>query len=402
MAKRRSKSSNKGNPIINFFRVLITGILVFIAIIISQITGIDLLSVIGVTTPMPPTPIQVTVPSNPASVTTIPVGQGFGAAKGFWQIYFNNPTGGNNFTNGINVPLAQAINNVQGTLDIAAFEWNDPTLTQAVVNAQRRGVQVRMVADNEHTVEDEDTTIGQLSNAGIPIVYDQRSAFMHDKFMILDGSVVWTGSMNYTVNDIFRNNNNLLMLRSRRAVEFYQAEFNEMFNNRSFGPSSSGANAGDFLQDGVPIRIFFGPENQVMPAMIAEIQAARSAVRFLAFSYTYDELGNAMLTKAQQGVRVEGVFEQRGSETEFSELRRMYCAGLDVRQDGNGFTMHHKVIIIDNTAVITGSFNFSENAVSSNDENLVIIKDPDLVTQFIAEYDRIKSRATRPTDLVCN
>jgi phosphatidylserine/phosphatidylglycerophosphate/cardiolipin synthase-like enzyme len=405
MAKKSSKSSSKkssGNPIVNFFRVLITGIVVFIAIIISQITGIDLLSVVGVTTPLPPTPIQVTVPSNPASVTTIPVNQGFGAAKGFWQIYFNNPTTGNNFTNGINVPLAQAINSVQATLDIAAFEWNDPTLTQAVVAAKQRGVQVRMVADNEHTVEDEDTTIGQLSNAGIPIVYDQRSAFMHDKFMILDGAVVWTGSMNYTVNDIFRNNNNLMMLRSRRAVETYQAEFNEMFTNKSFGPTSPAGNTASYLQDGVPITILFGPENQVMPAIIAEVQAARSNVRFMAFSFTYEALGNAMLAKAQQGARVEGVFEQRGSETEFSELRPMLCAGLDVRQDGNGFTMHHKVVIVDNTTVITGSFNFSENAVSSNDENLVIIKDPDLVTQFIAEYERVKSRATRPTNLTCN
>jgi phosphatidylserine/phosphatidylglycerophosphate/cardiolipin synthase-like enzyme len=401
MAKKSAKSS-KGNPIVNFFRVLITGILVFIVIVISQITGIDVLSVIGVTTPLPPAPIQVTVPSNPAAVTIIPVNQGFGAAKGFWQIYFNNPTGGSDFTNGINIPLAQAIDGVQAALDIAAFEWNDPTLTQAVINAKRRGVQVRMVADNEHTVEDEDTTIGQLSSAGIPIVYDQRSAFMHDKFMILDGSTVWTGSMNYTINDIFRNNNNLIMLRSRRAVETYQAEFNEMFTSKSFGPSSSNGNTASYLQDGVPITILFGPENQVMPAIIAEVQAARANVRFLAFSFTYDGLGGTLLTKAQQGVRVEGVFELRGSETQFSELRPMFCAGLDVRQDGNGFTMHHKVVIIDNTTAITGSFNFSENAVSSNDENLVIIKDPDLVTQFIAEYDRAKSRATRPVNIACN
>lgn len=402
MAKKSTKKSQKANPIANFLRALVTGILIFLAIVISQITGIDILGVLGVTTPLPPTPIQVTVPANPASVTTIPVGQGFGAAKGFWQIYFTNPTGGNTFSNGINVPLAQAVNGVTSTLDIAAFEWNDPTLTQAVVNARRRGVQVRVVADNEHTLDDEDSTIAQLVSAGIPVVYDQRSAFMHNKFMIMDGATVWTGSMNYTLNDIFRNNNNLMMLRSRRAVETYQAEFNEMFVQSQFGPRSPAANTANYLQDGVPIMIFFGPENQVMPAIISEVQAAQSAIRFMAFSFTYDELGSAMLNRARQGVQVEGVFEQRGSETQFSELRPMFCAGLDVRQDGNGFTMHHKVVIIDNTTVITGSFNFSENAVSSNDENLVVIKDPDLVTQFIAEYERVKSRATRPSNIACN
>ena len=148
--------------------------------------------------------------------------------------------------------------------------------------------------------------------------------------------------------------------------------------------------------------IFFGPENQVMPAIINEVQAARSTIRFMAFSFTHDDLGSAMLNRARQGIQVEGVFELRGSETQYSELRAMFCAGLDVRQDGNGFTMHHKVVIIDNTTVITGSFNFSDNAVTSNDENLVIIKDPDLVSQYIAEYERVKSRATRPSNMTCN
>ncbi len=402
MAKKSTKKSQKANPIANFLRALVTGILIFLAIVISQITGIDILGVIGVTTPLPPTPIQVTVPSNPASVTTIPVGQGFGAAKGFWQVYFTNPTSGTTFTNGINIPLVQAIDGVRATLDIAAFEWNDPALTQAVVNAKRRGVQVRMVADNEHTLDDDNSTISQLANAGIPIVYDQRSAFMHNKFMLMDGAVVWTGSMNYTLNDIFRNNNNLLMLRSRQAVETYQAEFNEMFEQQQFGPRSPAGNTGNFLHEGVPIMIFFGPENQVMPAIINEVQAARSTIRFMAFSFTHDDLGSAMLNRARQGIQVEGVFELRGSETQYSELRAMFCAGLDVRQDGNGFTMHHKVVIIDNTTVITGSFNFSDNAVTSNDENLVIIKDPDLVSQYIAEYERVKSRATRPSNMTCN
>jgi phosphatidylserine/phosphatidylglycerophosphate/cardiolipin synthase-like enzyme len=259
-----------------------------------------------------------------------------------------------------------------------------------------------MVADNEHTIEDSDSTIQQLINAKIPVVYDNRTPFMHDKFMIMDSSVVWTGSTNYTVNDVYRNNNNMLMLRSRRAVETYQAEFNEMFLDKSFGPRSPAANTANYQQDGIPIQIYFASENPVMDYIITEVKAARSSVRFMTFSFTYDDLANAMLDKAKQGVKVEGIFEQRGSETQFSELRPMFCAGLDVRQDGNKFTMHHKVFIIDNQTVITGSFNHSDNAVKSNDENVVIIKDPDLAAQYNAEYERLKASATKPTKLTCS
>ena len=47
------------------------------------------------------------------------------------------------------------------------------------------------------------------------------------------------GSTNYTVNGSYRNNNNMLAMRSRRAVEAYQAEFNEMFGDHEFGSSRS-------------------------------------------------------------------------------------------------------------------------------------------------------------------
>ncbi len=78
-----------------------------------------------------------------------------------------------------------------------------------------------------------------------------------------------------------------------------------------------------------------------------------------------------MIDRAQAYVEVSGIFERTGSETEFSEMGRLKSAGLDVMQDGNPYPLHHKVFIIDGRTVIFGSFNFSENADSSNDENLL-------------------------------
>jgi len=48
--------------------------------------------------------------------------------------------------------------------------------------------------------------------------------------------------------------------------------------------------------------------------------------------------------------------------------------------------MHHKVIIIDNQIVITGSYNFSNNAEYENDENILIIHDPKIADLFYDEY----------------
>ena len=133
------------------------------------------------------------------------------------------------------------------------------------------------------------------------------------------------------------------------------------------------------------------------------IEQAESQIRFMAFSFTHDDLGAAMLAQAEAGVDVSGIFETRGSETEYSEMPAMYCAGLSVRQDGNPGTFHHKVIILDDDTVITGSLNFSENADSSNDENVVVITSPEIAQLYLQEFERrwAEAEAPDPADMNC-
>lgn len=66
--------------------------------------------------------------------------------------------------------------------------------------------------------------------------------------------------------------------------------------------------------------------------------------------------------------------------------------------------LHHKVFIIDEQVVITGSFNFSNNAVDSNDENVVIIRDANIAALYLEELSRIQSIAEAPEDgeIDCN
>ena len=65
-----------------------------------------------------------------------------------------------------------------------------------------------------------------------------------------------------------------------------------------------------------------------------------------------------------------------------------------MHSDGNQALLHHKVIILDDKTVITGSFNFSKNAELNNDENTVIIKSPAVAKLYLDEYARVKQAAT--------
>jgi phosphatidylserine/phosphatidylglycerophosphate/cardiolipin synthase-like enzyme len=125
------------------------------------------------------------------------------------------------------------------------------------------------------------------------------------------------------------------------------------------------------------------------------ISSARQSIHFLAYSFTSDDLAEAILERAHAGVAVSGVMDaQQARSNTGGEYQRFTDAGLDVRLDGNPNNMHDKVIIIDGNIVVTGSYNFSANAERKNDENVLVIHNPEIAAQFLEEFYRLFDAAS--------
>jgi phosphatidylserine/phosphatidylglycerophosphate/cardiolipin synthase-like enzyme len=325
-----------------------------------------------------------------------------GTSTGDWyEVYFTSPEipFNNVFTGGIEEHLIDKIDAAQNSIDLAVYEFNLEDVTQALISAKQRGVEVRVVYDNEFS--DPDPQMTELKNAGIQAVPDQRSAFMHNKFFVFDEKCIWTGSFNISVNAAYRNNENALYFCSQEAAANYTVEFSEMFSGE-FGPSSpSNSPYPVFAVDGANIQNYFAPEDSVMDKVIAAVNKAQLYVHFMAFSFTDDALADAMLQKMSQGVTLGGIFESSGANTQYSECKTLLVSEADIWLDGNPRTFHHKVIIIDGKTVILGSFNFTANANESNDENLLIIQDSSLAAAYEQQFQLMKSQAVKPVGNTC-
>ena len=166
-----------------------------------------------------------------------------------------------------------------------------------------------------------------------------------------------------------------------------------MFEDGEFGPRRPPRLQTRFVIQGVSVENYFSPEDEVAEKIVALLRDAQRRIEFMAFSFTRDDMGDAILERAQAGVEVRGVFENTGSQTRFSEYGRLREAGLDVRRDGNPFLMHHKVIIIDGRIVIFGSYNFSINADEDNDENVLIVDDDGFAAAFVSEFQKVYQQA---------
>jgi phosphatidylserine/phosphatidylglycerophosphate/cardiolipin synthase-like enzyme len=322
----------------------------------------------------------------------------------WWEVYFTDPVNISdpaNWQSSIEGRLIEKINAAQSSIHIASFEFDLTPVAEALIAARQRGVDVRWVTDDEQGLEaDEEPGHGQfamLQEAGIEVRSDSRSALMHNKFWIFDGQIVWTGSTNITESGIFKQDNNAIVIQSPELAAIYEREFQEMWNGE-FGPrSTSQLDQQSVVVNGSPIQVVFTSEDPALAgAVIPMVNSATKTIRFLAFSYTDFPLAEAMIKRAQAGVNVAGVFEKVGSDTHASELKTLACAQIPVRQDGNGGFMHNKVIVVDERYVMTGSLNFSTSAEESNDENVIIIDNPDIAKLYMQDFERIWSRGSDP------
>jgi phosphatidylserine/phosphatidylglycerophosphate/cardiolipin synthase-like enzyme len=330
----------------------------------------------------------------PATLTEIPLPAGYGVKGDWFELYFTNPQSSlaPQLTGGPDGPLVAAIDSARLSVDVAAYSLSLNSVRDALIHAYKRGVQVRMVMESENL---DNSDPQKLKDAGIPILGDRRQGLMHDKFMVIDNAEVWTGSMNFTDSGTYKDNNNLIRIRSLKLAEDYAKEFNEMFVDDKFGPDVVAETPNPSIKvNGTQIDVYFSPDDGVQAGLVSLLESAEKSIYFMAFSFTSDSLGEAIRARAQEGVKVKGVMESEQVDsnvgTEFDPFQQ---AGLDVLRDGNEGQMHHKVMIIDGSIVVLGSYNFTNSAETKNDENLLVIYDKQIAAEFMQEFQRVYAQA---------
>jgi phosphatidylserine/phosphatidylglycerophosphate/cardiolipin synthase-like enzyme len=324
-----------------------------------------------------------------------------GAAGDWYQIYFSRPQypeGAAGRVGGLDETLAADIDRAQARVDLASFDLDLPRVTDALIRAHERGVQVRVVADGEN-LEDPDVAMltGELQNAGIPVFFDEREAFMHNKFIVIDGATVWTGSWNLTTNDTFRNNNNMLRIVNRELAANYTAKADDLFSGEG-GTAGGSVLIYPTLQiGGATVVNMFAPDDPITNAIVERIDNAQQQIQVMAFAFTSDPVADALIAARDRGVAVRVVMESRNVRGTGSEFNKLLDAGIEILPDGNCYIMHHKAIVIDGRTVITGSFNFTRSAQEQNDENVLIVDDASLAARFGEEWGRVYDQAREPT-----
>lgn len=138
----------------------------------------------------------------------------------------------------------------------------------------------------------------------------------------------------------------------------------------------------------------FSPGGGCEAEVVRRVGQARREVRVLAFSFTSDAIGQALIDASRRGVDVRVVVDKGQPRAAGGEVARLVEAGVPVLVDAKHAIQHNKVIVVDGAIVLNGSYNFTASAESRNAENLrTEVNDP-LAPAYLEDWSRHAAHST--------
>jgi len=291
------------------------------------------------------------------------------------ELVYNRPPEANS----IDIKTINFISGAASTLDIAIFSLSGQSFVDAILAAKNRGVKVRMVTETDNW----NIWMDQLKQAGITIIKDSDggggSGFMHNKFIIRDSKDVLTGTYNFTPDQTEKDKNTIIILTNASGLaSIYKTEFEQMYVSKKFGTQKSPQTVTTAVVDGITIEVYFSPKNNITAKLISAIQTCNSNLYFSIFTFTDQGIADAIKNLMTLGRSVRGVFDRWQADSNYSKDEYLKEAGADIRLDLYSGLLHDKLMAIDGGTTsdplgIIGSFNYTGNANTSNDENILII-----------------------------
>lgn len=132
--------------------------------------------------------------------------------------------------------------------------------------------------------------------------------------------------------------------------------------------------------------VYFSPPNDAAAAVVRAIDASEHEVLVQAYGFTHNGMAQALVRAHQRGVKVRVLLDQKSQSSNRYVIGILTDADIALRQDGKHAIAHNKVMVIDRTLVITGSFNFTNSAATRNAENLLVLKSADLAETYRLQW----------------
>jgi len=134
------------------------------------------------------------------------------------------------------------------------------------------------------------------------------------------------------------------------------------------------------------VQVYFSPGGGATEAVVDALDHATNTVFVQAYSFTSAPIAQALVNAHRRGAKVQVILDHGQRTEKYSEADFLRNNAIPTLIDAQHAIAHNKIIIIDGYLVLTGSFNFTRAAEEHNAENLLVINDPILAQQYLANW----------------
>ena len=285
--------------------------------------------------------------------------------------------------------LIDEIENATETIDVALYSNGRFELVDALKQAHQRGVRVRYITDEGPS--------NSALNTALPfqVMTVAGEGLMHNKFFILDAgnpdeARVWTGSTNFSTNQVFADPNNSVLIRDHALTRAYAMEFEEMWGSNTAMPNFQDSRRGAEKTDNTPhlfnvngrrIELYFSPSDNTEYHIDKVLRTSDADIMAGLLLLTRDGLAETLVREYQEGSRVRVITDDEDQFAEPYQILR--SGGVKLRFHDQNEIFHHKYAIIDPEKPDSDPY----SADHINDENTLIIHDPGVANIFQQEFE---------------
>lgn len=141
-----------------------------------------------------------------------------------------------------------------------------------------------------------------------------------------------------------------------------------------------------FLISLAKTEVYFSLYDNPQKEIIKNINQAEAFINIAMYIFTDKEIALPLINAQKRGAKVRLYLDKDQVDYKYSQSRFLVQKGIKVRISSNNYIMHHKFATIDNRLLLTGSYNWTFSANNRNDENLMVIDDPEIIEIFQNQF----------------
>jgi len=135
--------------------------------------------------------------------------------------------------------------------------------------------------------------------------------------------------------------------------------------------------------------VYFSLSDNPQKEIIKNINQAEAFINIAMYIFTDREIALPLIKAQERGVKVRLYLDKDQVDYQYSQSRFLVQKGIRTRISTNNYIMHNKFAIIDNRILLTGSYNWTFSANNRNDENLMVIDNPEMIELFQNQFEKL-------------